>query len=491
MRLCSLLGFLLVLCQATAATYVASRQTPPALNREYRGVWVATVANIDWPSSNSISVARQKAELLAMLDRAAELKLNAVFFQVRPGCDALYASRIEPWSEYLTGSMGKPPSPFYDPLAFAIREAHARGLELHAWFNPYRARHPSARNPVSATHISKTHPELVRTYGRQLWLDPGEPGVQDHSLRVVLDVVKRYNVDGIHFDDYFYPYKERNAQGVEIPFPDDSSWEKYGKKTKLSREDWRRQNVDKFIERTYRSIKAVKPWVKFGVSPFGIWRPNNPAQIQGFDAYSQLYADSRKWFREGWMDYLVPQLYWAIDPPAQSFPVLLNWWTEQNPKGRHLLAGMDSTKVPRAWNASEIVRQIQLTRKQSGVAGHVHWNMRSLLRNTDFRTSLAKEVYAQRALPPALTWLDRVAPGKPQFRLSGSGLSLKASWKAASGEKVQFWVLQTRRGGEWRTEVIDGAASSFALPNQAPDVAALAAVDLFGNISQPTVLEKR
>jgi uncharacterized lipoprotein YddW (UPF0748 family) len=491
MRLFSLLGFFLVLCQATAATYVPSRQTPPAINREYRGVWVATVANIDWPSSNSISVARQKAELLAMLDRAAELKLNAVFFQVRPGCDALYASRIEPWSEYLTGSMGKAPSPFYDPLALAIREAHARGLELHAWFNPYRARHPSARNPVSATHISKTHPELVRTYGRQLWLDPGEPAVQDHSLRVVLDVVKRYNVDGIHFDDYFYPYKERNPQGVEIPFPDDSSWEKYGKQTGLSREDWRRQNVDKFIDRTYRSIKAVKPWVKFGVSPFGIWRPKNPAQIQGFDAYAELYADSKKWFREGWMDYLVPQLYWAIDPPAQSFPVLLNWWAEQNPKSRHLLAGMDSTKVPRAWNASEIVRQIQITRKQSGVAGHVHWNMKSLLRNPDFRASLVKSVYPQRTVPPALTWLDRVPPGKPQLKLSGSGLSLKASWKPASGDKVRFWVLQTRRGGEWRTEVIDGAASSLALPNQAPEVAALAAVDLFGNISQPAVLEKR
>jgi uncharacterized lipoprotein YddW (UPF0748 family) len=478
------------MCQAAAASYVPSRQTPPALNREYRGVWVATVANIDWPSSNSISVARQKTELLAILDRAAELKLNAVFFQVRPGCDALYASRIEPWSEYLTGSMGKPPSPFYDPLTFAIREAHARGLELHAWFNPYRARHPSARNPVSATHISKTRPELVRSYGRQLWLDPGEPAVQEHSLRVVLDVVKRYNVDGIHFDDYFYPYKERNAQGTEIPFPDDSSWEKYGKQTKLSREDWRRQNVDKFIERTYRSIKAVKPWVKFGVSPFGIWRPKNPTQIQGFDAYSELYADSRKWSREGWMDYFVPQLYWAIDPPAQSFPVLLNWWAEQNPKGRHLLAGMDSTKVPRAWNATEIIRQIQLTRKQPGVAGHVHWNMRSLLRNPDFRTNLIKEVYLQRTLPPSLTWLDQTPPGKPQFKLSGSGLGLKASWKASGEDKVRFWVLQMRRAGQWHTEVIDGGSSALALPNQAPEVAALIAIDQFGNSSPAAVLQR-
>ncbi len=491
MRFCSLFWFCLLVCQAPAATYQPSRLTPPALAREYRGAWVATVANIDWPSSNSISVARQKTELLAILDRAAELKLNMVVFQVRPGCDALYASRIEPWSEYLTGAMGKAPEPFYDPLSYVVREAHARGLELHAWFNPYRARHPSAKQPVSATHISKTHPELVRTYGRHLWLDPGEKAVQAHSLKVVLDVVKRYDVDGVHFDDYFYPYKERDAAGKEIPFPDERSWEKYGKQTKLSRDDWRRHNVDEFIERVYRSVKAEKPWVKFGISPFGIWRPNNPAQIRGLDAYTELYANSRKWINEGWMDYLVPQLYWGIEQQAQSFPVLLDWWTGQNPMKRHVLSGVDSTKVGRTWKPAEIINQIQITRKDPGAAGHVHWNMKSLMRNADFRAALLQDAYPQPAVPPAATWLDRKPPAKPQLKLTGAGPGLKASWKAGDAEKVRFWVLQARRDGQWRTEILDGERTSLALPSHAPEAVALTALDRSGNSSPAAVLEHR
>src|SRR5208282_548227 len=201
-----------------AATYEPSRIFPPEPMREFRGVWVATVGNIDWPSRKTLSTQEQKAELLAILDRAAQLKLNAIIFQVRPACDALYASQIEPWSEYLTGTMGKPPEPFYDPLAFAIEEAHKRGLELHAWFNPYRVRLLSASSPVAPNHVSKTRPQLVRRYGDLLWLDPGEKEVQDYSLGVVLDVLKRYDVDGIHFDDYFYPYKARDASGKELEF---------------------------------------------------------------------------------------------------------------------------------------------------------------------------------------------------------------------------------------------------------------------------------
>jgi len=258
-------------------------------------------------------VAGQKAELLAILDRAAQLRLNAIIFQVRPACDALYASPIEPWSEYLTGAMGKAPQPFYDPLTFAVEEAHKRGLELHAWFNPYRAAHPSAKSPIASNHISKTKPSLVRRYGKHLWLDPGEKEVQDYSLSVVMDVVRRYDVDGVHFDDYFYPYKES-----EGGFPDDASWKRFGAGGKLSRDDWRRENVNTFIRRVYETIKAAKPWVKFGVSPFGIWRPGNPSSVQGLDAYQELYADSRKWLQNAWVDYFTPQLYWRIIAPRQS-----------------------------------------------------------------------------------------------------------------------------------------------------------------------------
>src|SRR5579871_3371768 len=304
-----------------------ANDTPPPVPREFRGVWVATVANIDWPSKPGLSTDQQKAEMLAILDKAAQLKLNAIIFQVRPGCDALYDSRLEPWSEYLTGQMGRAPDSYYDPLAFAVEEAHKRGLELHAWFNPYRARHAEAKSSISPDHVSQMHPDLVKQYGRSLWLDPGEKAVQDYSLSVILDVVRRYDIDGVHIDDYFYPYKETDAQNKVLPFPDDASWQKYVQSGgTLSRDDWRRQNVDTFIERLYKGVKEVKPWVKFGISPFGIWRPGYPAQVKGFDAYQELNADSRKWLRNGWLDYWTPQLYWKIDQTGQSYPVLLKWW---------------------------------------------------------------------------------------------------------------------------------------------------------------------
>jgi len=457
--------------------------------REYRAAWVATVGNIDWPSSNRLSVAAQKAELTAILDRAAKLKLNAVIFQVRPGCDALYASTIEPWSEYLTGEMGKAPEPFYDPLAFAIDEAHKRGLELHAWFNPYRARHASAQSPVSPNHVSKTRPSLVREYGRYLWLDPGEKAVQDYSLSVVMDVVRRYDVDGVHFDDYFYPYKERGRDGKELDFPDDASWERYGKNSGFSRDDWRRENVNRFIERVYSSVKSAKPWVKFGVSPFGIWRPGNPPQIKGFDAYASLYADARKWLEKGWVDYFAPQLYWAIEPPEQSYPVLLKWWAQQNARHRHLVPGLNSTQTRRRWQPEEILNQIRIARKQPGASGHIHWNMSSLLGASRLADALAKEVYEQPALIPAAPWLDQTPPGKP--RLGINSAASRVSWESSGSEPAALWLLQTRDGSRWSARVLPGSSRWAELDPKAPSAVALSAVDRYGNLSSPAVLERR
>lgn len=472
-----------------AGSYGPSVIRPPAPSREYRAAWVATVGNIDWPSSNRLSVAAQKAELTAIMDRAAKLKLNAIIFQVRPGCDALYASKIEPWSEYLTGEMGKAPEPFYDPLALAIEEAHQRGLELHAWFNPYRARHASAKSPVSPTHVSKTRPSLVREYGRYLWLDPGEKEVQDYSLSVVLDVVRRYDVDGVHFDDYFYPYKERGRDGKELDFPDEASWQRYGRNSGLSRDDWRRQNVNVFIERVYSSVKSAKPWVKFGVSPFGIWRPGHPPQIKGFDAYANLYADARKWLEQGWVDYFAPQLYWAIEPPEQSYPVLLKWWAQQNSKRRHLVPGLNSTQTRRRWEPQEILNQIRITRKQPGASGHIHWNLSSLMGTSRLAEALSKDLYAQPALIPAAPWLDRTPPGKP--RLSINATASRISWESPRHEPVALWLLQTRDGGRWQARVIPGASRSADLAPKAPSVVALSAVDRYGNLGSPAVLERR
>src|SRR5437588_742687 len=324
-----------------------ARPRPP-VRREFRGAWVASVENIDWPSEPGLTTQQQKDELLGILDRAAALRLNAVILQVRPAADALYASPYEPWSEYLTGQMGRAPDPWYDPLEFAVAEAHKRGLELHAWFNPYRARHPSGKSPASANHISRTHPELVKRYGSMLWMDPGEPAVRQRTVDVILDVVRRYDIDGVHIDDYFYPYKEKDRRGRAIEFPDGTSWRKYLRSGGgMSRDDWRRANVDTLIHEVYGRIKATKPWVKFGISPFGVWRPGYPPETaqNAFDSFAELYGDSRKWLLNGWADYFTPQLYWPISRPELSYPVLLRWWVGQNVKGRQIWPGNYLDKV--------------------------------------------------------------------------------------------------------------------------------------------------
>jgi len=481
-----------------AASYEPSKVHPPEPTREFRGAWVATVANIDWPSQKALSTPVQKAELVAILDRAVQLKLNALMFQVRPACDAFYASRIEPWSEYLTGTMGKPPEPFYDPLAFAVEEAHKRGIELHAWFNPFRARLLTSKTPAASNHITKTRPQLVRRYGESLWLDPGEREVQDYSLSVVMDVVKRYDVDGIHFDDYFYPYQVRDGSGKYMDFPDNPSWQRYGAGGKLSRDDWRRENVNRFVERVYRSIKSAKPWVKFGVSPFGIWRPKNPPQIAGLDAYASLYADSRKWLVNGWVDYLVPQLYWAIAPPDQSFPVLLRWWAQQNTRGRTLCAGIDLAKVggpgsSAGWPPQEIANQIRLTRSQRGASGEIFYHMTTLMNNKTLAKILEQEMYQQQALLPPSTWLGRGQPGKPTLMVSNgrSGSRLEIRWAPSGSGNAWLWLLQTRTGGKWTKEILPSTKTSCTWNGTPPEVVAVSAVNRIGAVSSPSVLQAR
>ncbi len=484
-------GLTFFLSQCAWAAYVPAQTAPPKAQREYRAAWIATVSNIDWPSSRNLTPEQQRSELIAIMDQAVALKLNTLIFQVRPGCDAMYESSIEPWSEYLTGAMGKAPSPNYDPLRFAVEEAHKRGLELHAWFNPYRARHDSARSPVSDNHISKTKPALVKKYGGALWLDPGEKEVQEYSLSVVMDVLRRYDVDGIHFDDYFYPYKVRAPQGGELDFPDDESWKKSGMAGKMSRDDWRRQNVDRFIERVYKSIKAQKPWVKFGISPFGIWRPGHPSQIRGFDPYEKLYADARKWLQNGWCDYFAPQLYWAIDPPEQSFPVLLKWWTQQNKLGRCVVPGLNSTQVPRRWKPDEIANQITLAGKQQGASGHIHWNMRSLMRSADLRDRLLKDVYSSPALPPQTPWLSSRTPESPSLTLTADqGKGLAVQCKLTGAEQPALWLAQYSVGGKWKSRVLPGSTRSFEL-DVSPDVLAVSALDRYGALSKPTVRKKQ
>jgi uncharacterized lipoprotein YddW (UPF0748 family) len=353
---------------------------PPDL--AIRGVWVATVNNIDWPSRRDLTAGEQQAELVRIFDRAASLGLNAVFLQIRPAADAIYPSHDAPWTEYLTGTSGQPPDPPYDPLAFAVAEAHRRGLKLHAWFNPFRARHTSAVSAPSPSHIETRRPDLIRPYGTQLWLDPGEADAQLEVITAIADVVKRYDVDGVHVDDYFYPYPEQ-IDGAEAAFPDDASWSRYRDAGgALTRDDWRRDNINRFVEALYSSVKAIRPGVAVGISPFGIWRPGHPDQIRGFDAYAKLYADSRLWLQRGWVDYLAPQLYWPIDRREQSFTVLLDWWLAQDSLRRGIVAGMSVNRVasgrPNSIPAGEIARQIEAVRR-AGARGFILFSARALM----------------------------------------------------------------------------------------------------------------
>ena len=484
-----------VLGGGASADYAASRIKPPNPPREFRGVWVASVSHIDWPSKPGLSSAQQQAELRALLDRAIQLRLNAVILQVRPAGDALYASPYEPWSEYLTGRMGQPPSPEYDPLAFAVTEAHARGLELHAWVNPFRARHPSGNSAVAPQHISRTRPELVRQYGRHLWLDPGEPAAREHSLRVLLDIVQRYDVDGLHLDDYFYPYQERDASGKVIDFPDAASFERYQRGGgKLSRDDWRRQNINQFIEALYRRVKTAKPWVKVGISPFGIWRNRVPPSINGLDAYEQLYADSRLWLREGWVDYLAPQLYWSHQTEGQNFSVLLQWWRQQNVKHRHVWPGINLYRVGKAWQADELMRQVQAAR-QTVHGGHLLWSATPLLANQGGALeALQKTAYTNRVLPPACAWLDAKDPPRPQLYVGGNPTlkSLVLTVDLPKGAAApRWWVVQTRRQGTWEVEMWPGSKRTLEWSaGLMPDVVGVRGMDGTGRLGVPAVLEK-
>jgi uncharacterized lipoprotein YddW (UPF0748 family) len=469
-------------------------QKLPEVRREFRAVWIATVDNIDWPSKRGLAPERQREELIRILDLAQGLKLNAVVLQVRPQCDALYSSRIEPWSEYLTGEMGKAPVPFYDPLEFAIKEAHARGILVHAWFNPFRALHPSASKPPSANHISQLSFRLAKTYGRYIWLDPGESEVQDYSLKVVLDVVRRYDIDGVHFDDYFYPYAEKGVDGKPIPFPDKPSWSKYvASGGQLSRSNWRRQNVDSFIRRVSQSVKKIKPHVLFGISPFGIWQPLPEAGVKGFNSYEGLYADSRKWLREGWIDYLSPQLYWPIKPREQSYTTLLDWWSGQNVRKRHLWPGNAAYRIGDKLSAQEIEDQVIATRQRLGSAGNIFFSMKSFLNNLgDLNGRLKRGLYSQPALIPTTPWIGGSKPSSPAVTITKNPTtgSVELRWSDREAKRAFLWVVNVRKGEGWETMVFPQSMNRYVLPRgNSTAIVAVSAVDRLGNESSPKILK--
>ncbi len=474
--------------------YCVTAQPLPKVDREFRAAWIATVDNIDFPTKRKLTAEEQKAELIAALDLAKHLRLNAVIFQVRPAADAIYASKLEPWSEYLTGQMGKPQT--FDPLEFIVAEAHKRGILVHAWFNPYRAYHPSAKT-MSEGHVSKTNPEIVRQYGRYMWLDPTDAAAKKHSLNVITDVVRRYDIDGVHFDDYFYPYAEKDAAGNDIDFPDQANYDEYRrtaaqmtvqtgvKRIPLSRGDWRRSHVNDFIESVGREIKKIKPQIMYGISPFGIWQPMPERQIVGFNAYAGLYADSRKWLQDGTVDYLAPQLYWETGRPNLSFPVLLEWWKEQNTKRRHIWPGVATYRIGRPEYTSEMLAgQIGFTRESELTRGAIHFSFKSLRNDLGgIQSRLRESVYVRDAIIPPSPWIRSAKLRSPRVTTKRDASRVRARWKPV---KDAFWyVVYAKDKDGWSYSVQPAGETSIALSAERKiQTITVKAADRLGNESR-------
>lgn len=436
--------------------------TAPIIDREFRAVWIATVNNINWPSQPGLTVEQQQEEAIAMLSLLEELNYNAVIFQVRPQADALYPSELEPWSYFLTGVEGMPPEPFYDPLQFWLDEAHKRNLELHVWLNPYRAHHISG-GPITDQSVVRTMPEyVVPLLNGYWWFDPALQETRQHSLDVVMDIVRRYDIDGVHFDDYFYPYPSYNEN---LDFPDDKSWEKYqAEGGKLSRADWRRQSVNQFIQILYSSIKREKPHVKFGISPFGIWRPGHPSSIQGFDQYDKLYADAKKWLNEGWVDYFTPQLYWPINQIPQSYPVLLGWWKKQNYQNRHLWPGISLYRFEGEKKVDEVLNQIMVARGMLDESpGTVHWSIQPLQQSDTLKKTLKELPYNKPALVPAMKHIGYYKRIKPPVHLQIENGKIFVSHKVNQSE-LSGWIIYFKYDDQWQYQILSRKEKQFILP---------------------------
>lgn len=370
---------------------------------ELRAVWVATVSNIDFPSKPTISSDVQKAEFIHLLDMHQQNGMNAVVVQIRPATDALYPSPLEPWSQWLTGVQGQPPVPYYDPLQFMIEETHKRNMELHAWMNPYRAVFNIGNSSIAATHITRLHPEWFLTYGDKKYFDPGNKDVQKHVTAVVKDVVNRYAVDAIHFDDYFYPYR---INGKE--FPDENSYRTYG--AGMGKDDWRRSNTDSIIVMLSRVIKEENKNCQFGISPFGVWRnasqdPNGSNTKAGQTNYDDLYADILLWLKKGWIDYVAPQLYWEIGHNLADYNTLIDWWSN-NTYGKNCYIGLGIYRAGSnaAWkDKTQLPRQIQKLRNTPNMHGMIFFSSKTFERNPNgWNDSLRLNYFREPAYLPKM-----------------------------------------------------------------------------------------
>jgi len=376
----------------------------PQPKTEFRGVWVATVVNIDWPKNGFDPIEKQKKDFLEILDFYDGLNFNAMIVQIRTAGDAFYKSNYAPWSRFLTGKEGSSPIGEYDVLEWMINECHNRGIEFHAWLNPYRATFDLKTDILSPAHDFNLHPEWMLKYGKKYYYNPGLPEVRERLVAIMDEVITHYDIDAIHFDDYFYPYKIKN----EV-FQDSLSYS-YHSIPNQSLENWRRSNVDSLVKNIHRTIKSKKPWVQFGISPFGVWK-NNSTDPKGSDTragqttYEDLYADPLTWMENGWIDYLTPQVYWSMDLPVASHSKIVDWWSK-NSNNTNLYIGNGAYKVrnnsDKAWeNKKELPNQLKLARKTEQVNGNVLFSAKSLMKkNPDVVEYIKKNYYKTKALPP-------------------------------------------------------------------------------------------
>ena len=382
---------------------------------EFRGVWIATVDNIDWPQNGQWDSEKQKADFIRILDMHQRNGMNAIIMQVRPAADAFYPSTFEPWSQWLTGVQGQPPSPYYDPMQFMIEETHKRGMEFHAWLNPYRAIFNINNSSIAPNHITRIHPEWFLTYGDKKYFDPANIEAQKFVVNVVQDIVKRYDVDAIHMDDYFYPYR---IPGKE--FPDEESYRSSG--SKLNKDDWRRSNTDSIILAISMVIKREKKLCRFGISPFSVWR-NKDKDPEGSDSkagqtnYDDLYADILLWLKKGWIDYVTPQLYLEIGHDKIAYEKLLDWWSRHN-YGRHIYIGHGIYRAggkEKGWNdPNQLPDQIKLLRRYPNVQGSIYFSSKTFDKNPyGWNDSLQNEYYKYPALLPPMRWIDNEKPWPP------------------------------------------------------------------------------
>lgn len=433
---------LLLLAFLVHCTVFINHSTVAQPKREFRAAWIATVGNIDWPSSKNLTANQQQAELVAILNSHQQAGLNAVVVQVRSVCDALYPSTLEPWAEVLTGRQGQ--SPGYDPLAFMVAECRKRGLEFHAWFNPYRAVSNIQTATLDPNHVVRRRPEWLLGQGNLRILNPALPEVRAYVVSVIMDVVRRYDIDGVHFDDYFYPYPPSTGTA---PFNDDSTFVRHNRGF-TNRGDWRRDNVNLLVQQVNDSIRAAKPWVKFGISPFGIWQNRSVAQpngsaTNGLQGYNDIYADSRRWIQSGWLDYIAPQLYWHIGNPAADYGLLVPWWNEvmRSANGRHLYIGQAAYRVggtgePAGWQQpNQIPTQLRLNRQTPTIQGSIYYNTTTFSRNPlGLRDSVRTNLYARPALRPLMAWKTNFAPPTPtELTATPIGTAMELRWKVFMG----------------------------------------------------------